>query len=505
VSELRTIARHAGTVLVGQLAVMAFGIADTIVAGRYAQEALAALSVGSAVYISVFVALIGMLQSLLPIWAELHGGQRHADIGRSVRQALYLAGLGLVAGCAALFFPDLVFQWTQVPPALQDVVRGYLSVLALALPPALLFRIFSTLNQSLGKPVLVTWLQALSLPFKVVLTIWFVFGGLGLPAQGAVGCAWATVAVNYLMLACSLWLIRTQSLYTPYAIWARMEKPDWHAIAQFARLGIPSGLSVMVEVTAFTLMALFISRQGTQATAAHQVVGNLAAVMYMVPLSIAIATSARVSYWLGAGEAGHPPPRRDPHRLQIGSGPDFQHRGRRGAGPWPDCRRVFQRSRRRGRRGRPAGLGRRLPRRRCDAGAVRFRAALLPRRRRAARRVLRLALGCRPGRRLRAGVSRHRAVARAALAREFLGREHDGARAARLHPASDSLAGRALVPAGTVAGRNRLAENWIAKVDPVPGVLSIFSSAPCRCTTCLTMARPRPVPPVSRERLRSTR
>jgi multidrug resistance protein, MATE family len=302
VSELRTIARHAGTVLVGQLAVMAFGITDTIVAGRYSQEALAALSVGSAVYISVFVALIGMLQSLLPIWAELHGGRRHADVGRSVRQALYLAAIGLVAGCAALFFPDVVFRWTQVPPALQDVVRNYLAVLALALPPALLFRIFSTLNQSLGKPVLVTWLQALSLPFKVVLTIWFVFGGLGLPAQGAVGCAWATVAVNYLMLACSLRLIRYESLYTPYAIWARMERPDWHAIAQFARLGIPSGLSVWVEVTAFTLMALFISRQGTQATAAHQVVGNLASVMYMLPLSIAIATSARVSYWLGAGD-----------------------------------------------------------------------------------------------------------------------------------------------------------------------------------------------------------
>jgi multidrug resistance protein, MATE family len=305
VSELRTIARHAGTVLVGQLAVMAFGVTDTIVAGRYAQEALAALSVGSAVYISVFVALIGMLQALLPIWAELHGGQRHADVGRSVRQALYLAGLGMAAGCAALFFPDVVFRWTQVPFALQEVVRNYLSVLALALPPALLFRVFSTLNQSLGKPVLVTWLQALSLPFKIVLTIWFVFGGLGLPAQGAVGCAWATVAVYYLMLACSVWLIRTQSLYTPYAIWARMEKPDWHAIAQFARLGIPSGLSLMVEVTGFTLMALFISRQGTQATAAHQVVGNLAALMYMVPLSIAIATSARVSYWLGARDPRH--------------------------------------------------------------------------------------------------------------------------------------------------------------------------------------------------------
>ena len=40
-SELRVIARHAGTVLVGQLAVMSFGIADTLIAGRYSPQALA--------------------------------------------------------------------------------------------------------------------------------------------------------------------------------------------------------------------------------------------------------------------------------------------------------------------------------------------------------------------------------------------------------------------------------------------------------------------------------
>ena len=58
-SERRVIARHAGTVLVGQLAVMAFGVTDTIVAGRYAEGALAALSVGSAIFISVYVSLMG--------------------------------------------------------------------------------------------------------------------------------------------------------------------------------------------------------------------------------------------------------------------------------------------------------------------------------------------------------------------------------------------------------------------------------------------------------------
>lgn len=302
-TERGIIARHAGTVLAGQLATMAFGVTDTIVAGRYSQQALAALSVGAAVYITVFVALMGVLQALLPIWAELHGAGRRADVGRSVRQALYLAMLGGVAGVCGLLFPNALLQGTDVPPELQHDVRQYLAVLALALPPALLFRMYSTLNQSLGKPLLVTWLQLGSLVLKVPLTIWFAFGGAGLPAMGAVGCAWATVVVTWLFLGVAAWLVRTDPLYRPYAIWRRPEAPHWPTIAQFARLGVPAGLAITVEVTSFTLMSLFIARQGTLPAAAHQIASNLTAVMYMVPLSIAIATSARVSYWLGAGDA----------------------------------------------------------------------------------------------------------------------------------------------------------------------------------------------------------
>ena len=52
--------------LAGQLATMAFGVTDTIVAGRYAEASLAALSVGSAIYMSVYVGLMGVLQALLP-------------------------------------------------------------------------------------------------------------------------------------------------------------------------------------------------------------------------------------------------------------------------------------------------------------------------------------------------------------------------------------------------------------------------------------------------------
>ena len=304
-TEFKTITRHASTVLVGQLATMAFGVTDTIVAGRHSSEALAALSIGSAIFVSVYVALMGVMQALMPVWAELHGAKRMPDVGRSVRQALYLSAATMLLGMATLLFSGALMRWTDVPLAVQADVGNYLSVLAWALPAALLFRIFSTLNQSLGHPRLVTWLQLGSLLVKVPLTLWFALGGWGLEPQGATGCAWATLVVNYALLGLAIWLLRTQALYRPYRIWQGMERPDRVQLMAFARLGIPAGLAIMVEVTSFTLMALFIARQGTTASASHQIAANLAAVLYMVPLSIAIATSARVSYWLGAAQPAH--------------------------------------------------------------------------------------------------------------------------------------------------------------------------------------------------------
>jgi multidrug resistance protein, MATE family len=299
-SELATIAQHAGTVMVGQLAVMAFSITDTIVAGRYAPEALAVLSVGSSIYVSVYVSLMGVMQALLPVYAELHGAQRYPELGRSVRQSVYLAIALVLLGMAVMLFPQPLLHAAQVPEALRPEVENYLGILAWALLPSMGFRMYASLNQALGKPKLVTALQVASLFVKVPLTVWLAFGGLSVPAMGLAGCAWATFLVNWLMLLCAMLMLRTQKLYQPLKLMQQMELPNWPLLARFARTGLPGGMAYLVEITSFTLMALFIARLGVVPAASHQIASNMAGVMYMLPLALSIACSARVSYWIGA-------------------------------------------------------------------------------------------------------------------------------------------------------------------------------------------------------------
>ncbi|HRM66630.1 MAG TPA: MATE family efflux transporter [Comamonas denitrificans] len=301
-SDISVIARHAVTVLAGQLAVMAFGVTDTIVAGRFSADALAALSVASAVFVSVYVSLMGVLQALLPVWAEQHGRGETAAIGQSFRQSLYLAAAASVLGMGVLLFPEPLLRLTEVPDAMRESVRDYLIIVGWALPSALFFRLYTTLNQALGRPQLVTWIQVGALVLKVPLSIWFTFGGWGIAPQGAAGCAWATLLVDYAIAIAAVVLMRTQGFYRPLRLWQRLEAPDWPRLREFLRLGIPAGLAIGVEVTSFTLVALFVARQGTLSAASHQIAANLAAVCYMLPLSLGIAVSARASWWRGQGQ-----------------------------------------------------------------------------------------------------------------------------------------------------------------------------------------------------------
>src|ERR1700690_2720288 len=71
--DVRKIVALAWPVLIGQLAIIAFGVIDTAMVGRYSATDLAALGLGSSIYISVYIGLTGILTALQPIAGQLFG------------------------------------------------------------------------------------------------------------------------------------------------------------------------------------------------------------------------------------------------------------------------------------------------------------------------------------------------------------------------------------------------------------------------------------------------
>jgi MATE family multidrug resistance protein len=295
------IATLAWPILVGQLAVIANGVIDTAMTSRFSATDLAALAIGASIYVSVFVGLNGVLQALSPIVAQMFGAQRLAEVGAEVKQGAWLALFLSVAGCLVLLFPQPLLSLAQASPELTEKSVMYLQILALALPATLGFRIYGALNTALARPKMVMAIQVAALALKIPLNALFIFGWLGLPAYGGPGCAMATAVTSWLTFLVGWGLVRGMSFYKSFGIFGTgFATPNWKAQMALLKLGIPMGLSYLIEVTAFTFMALFIARLGDTAVAGHQITANFATVLYMLPLSIASATSTLVAQSIGA-------------------------------------------------------------------------------------------------------------------------------------------------------------------------------------------------------------
>lgn len=285
--------------LVGQLAVLGNGVIDTIMAGQRSAEFLAVVGLGAAIYVSIFVALRGVLTGLAPIIAGHFGAGRLHDIGDDLGQGLWVAAILALLGLPLLLWTEPWIALIQPDEALVAPLRGYLWVTAIALPGTLLFSIFFTLNSATSRPAVTMAINLVALAIKWPLNLVFMDGVEGvIPAMGAVGCAVSTAVLTWLGVIAALAILIIDRRYRAFQI--RFNKPNARQITELFRIGAPIGIGYLIEVTSFTLMALLIGRFGTIASASHQVAANLATLAFMVPLALGSATSVLAAQALGA-------------------------------------------------------------------------------------------------------------------------------------------------------------------------------------------------------------
>ena len=300
---LRKLLHLTWPVLVAQLALMANSVIDTVMAGRLSAVDLAAVGIGASIYITVFVSIMGVLLALTPTVAHLYGAERYQQIGEELRQSAWVSLLLAAIVVILLRHPEPFLALTQLTPAVEVKVRAYLDALSWGVLPALFFRIFYGFSTGIAKPRPVMVFNLIGVALKVPLNLIFMFGYLGMPALGAVGCAVATALIS--LITCALawtWCGRLEE-YRHYRIFSRFSWPSLASLTGLIKLGLPIGATFFVDVTAFTFMALFIARLGPVMSAAHQIASNLAALTFMLPLALGNAASVLAAQALGAGDA----------------------------------------------------------------------------------------------------------------------------------------------------------------------------------------------------------
>jgi MATE family multidrug resistance protein len=304
-AEARANLRLALPLVAAQLLFISMGTVDTLVAGRLGAAPLAAVAVGSNLWFMVFVLFMGLFMAVSPIVAQhLGAGRAPAESGRFLRGALSLAALmGLAWMALLLGVTDPVLDVLQLEPTTRAYAEGYLRAIAPGAIPFALFFALRNAAEGAGQTRATLWAGLVGFVVNAVLAYGLANGAWGLPALGPQGCGVATAIAGATMVLAFALMYRWHPQLRALELYRRGGWDPRAASAKVLRLGAPIALILTAEAWLFLIGALLMAPFGTATMAAHQVAINFASITFMVPLSIGLATTVRVGYAAGAGDA----------------------------------------------------------------------------------------------------------------------------------------------------------------------------------------------------------
>jgi len=289
-------------VIASQLLQMSMGFVDTIMSGHLNATALAAVAIGAAVMNPLIVLIIGVLMGLSPIIAQVFGARKFQEIGKNVRQALWLS---LFLGIPVFFMlrhMEWLMSLVHVDPHLIPVTQGYLNAISWGIPAIAAYLVLRFFNEAIGATKPGMYFALLGVFFNVTGNYVFMYGKLGFPAMGAVGIGLSSAVVGWIMFIGILIYTATKKSYKRFNLFHNLHLPEWEYMQELLYVGVPNGISTFLEVSMFALVALFIGSLGTDAVAGHQIAINVASITFMIPLGLSTAITVRVGQAIGRGK-----------------------------------------------------------------------------------------------------------------------------------------------------------------------------------------------------------
>ncbi len=301
-TEARQVTLLSAPIVATQLGQISNGFIDVMMVGRLGSAELAGVALGNATYFLFALIGIGILLAVGPMVSQAYGAGKHDPIGRTVRQALWLATL--------LSLPVLVIMWNaQLPwnlmrqdPATIAYAEGYLQACMWGFLPFMWFNALRNFVEAIARPLPVTIIIVMGILLNILANYGLMFGNFGLPRLGLAGTGWATCIVHWFMFLCIALYVALRDPYRSYGVLRKLRTPDFGYFRELLLVGLPVGGSIGLEVTLFSATAFLVGTFGAVPIAAHQIAIQCAAITYMVPLGIGLATSVRVGQNIGAND-----------------------------------------------------------------------------------------------------------------------------------------------------------------------------------------------------------
>ena len=275
---------------------------DVIFVARLGDAALAASSLGVAIFGLLLWTGSGLIGASAPLIAAELGHRKHAvrEVRRTVRMALWLSVLVsiLFMGICAAGGP--IMRATGQPAETSARAASFLLILMWGLFPMIAAAVLRIFVSALGRATIATAITFGAL-FVNALGNWaLVFGHLGMPELGLHGSAISSVMTSVLMLIAYVVVIQRDRRLRRYRLFGNWWRSEWSRFFEMLRIGTPISLTILAEAGLFTGAAFLMGRIGEAELAGHTIALQVAALAFQIPFGVAQAATIRVGLAYGA-------------------------------------------------------------------------------------------------------------------------------------------------------------------------------------------------------------
>ncbi|WP_168893784.1 MATE family efflux transporter [Enterobacteriaceae endosymbiont of Donacia cincticornis] len=287
-------------IILTQIAYLLISIINMIISNSFDKIDMAAISIGTSIWLPLLLFCHGIFLSLIPIITKLHGSNKQRKIIEYVQQS-YL--LSIILSCIMIFIlykANFFIYLLLTNKILILKVIIFLKIIMWSIPGYLLLQILRCvcISFSLTMPdMIISWIGVIIyIPMNYI----FIYGYSYIPSFGNLGCGLSIVLI-YLILTIITMIWMYNSTYFNIKYFSLFNKPNIKILKKLLKLGIPIGLSIFIEITLFTVVSLFISSMGIDNFVSHQIAQNFNSLIFVIPLSLSISTTILVGFYLGSG------------------------------------------------------------------------------------------------------------------------------------------------------------------------------------------------------------
>lgn len=282
-----------------QVAQAATGFVDTVMMGWLGQETIAAGGLAATTFTTLLVTTTGVVVGLSPLIAEAYGSGYKKRIQQLTRQGIWLSLLVAIPVMLLLGHIDYLMRHLGQAATTVSLAKTYLDVMLWGFFPALMFAMLKSVVSSLSQTRPVIVIVVAGTAFNAIANYILGFGKLGFTAWGLKGIALASALSQWLMLLLLSIYILKHSQLRSYQLFANFHQLEPKILREILWIGVPIAISFAFEVGLFTVTTYLMGVLGTDVLAAHQIVFQTIALIFMVPLGMSFATTIRVGQWNG--------------------------------------------------------------------------------------------------------------------------------------------------------------------------------------------------------------